>query len=95
MGSNIVLSKGNTLCIKHHHHPNPPKPGTVLKNLYMKPSKLSTANLVKQLNVSSKTIADIVHNRSRITLDLAVKLSTVFEPKPDFWLNIQSNYDLW
>jgi addiction module HigA family antidote len=55
----------------------------------MKPSKLSTANLAKQLNVSSKTISDIINNRARITLDLAVKLSTVLEPKPDFWLNIQ------
>jgi addiction module HigA family antidote len=61
----------------------------------MKPSKLSTTNLAKQLNVSPKTISDIVHKRSRITLDLAVKLSTVFEPKPDFWLKIQTNYDLW
>jgi addiction module HigA family antidote len=78
-----------------HKTSPPPQPGTVLKNLYMKPSKLSTANLAKQLNVSSKTISDIINNRARITLELAVKLSTVFEPKPDFWLNIQTNYDLW
>ncbi|KPA09982.1 Addiction module antidote protein, HigA [Candidatus Magnetomorum sp. HK-1] len=74
---------------------SPPQPGAVLKNLYMKPSDLTTANLAKQLNVSPKKISDIIHNRARITLDLAVKLSSVFSPKPDFWLNIQTNYDLW
>ncbi|ETR65403.1 MAG: XRE family plasmid maintenance system antidote protein [Candidatus Magnetoglobus multicellularis str. Araruama] len=78
-----------------HKTSPPPQPGTVLKNLYMKPSKLSITNLAKQLNVSRKTISDIINNRARITLDLAVKLSTVFEPRPDFWLNIQTNYDLW
>jgi len=58
----------------------------------MKPSKLSTANFAKQLNVSRKTISDIINNRARITLDLAVKLSTVFEPKPkgnEFSLNFR------
>jgi len=73
----------------------PPQPGAVLKKLYLKPSNISTANLANQLDVSLKTISDIINNRARITLDLAVKLSTVFSPKPDFWLNIQTNYDLW
>ena len=53
-----------------HKTSPPPQPGTVLKNLYMKPSKISTANLAKQFNVSSKTISDIINNRAR---NLSVK----------------------
>jgi addiction module HigA family antidote len=64
-----------------HKTSPPPQPGTVLKNLYMKPSKLSTTNLAKQLNVTPKTISDVINNRARITLDHNQKLPSLFKNK--------------
>ena len=39
-------------------------------------------------------IAEIVNNRRRITADTALRLSLYFGNSPEFWLNLQTHYDL-
>lgn len=47
------------------------------------------------LGVSRKTLSKIINERGAITPDMALRLSRAFDTTPDFWLNLQKNYDLW
>jgi addiction module HigA family antidote len=42
----------------------------------------------------SDRIAEIVNNRRRITADTALRLALYFGNSPEFWLNLQTHYDL-
>jgi antitoxin HigA-1 len=47
------------------------------------------------LGISRKTLSKIINERGAITPDMALRLSRAFDTTPDFWLNLQKNYDLW
>jgi addiction module HigA family antidote len=47
------------------------------------------------LGISRKTLSKIINERGAITPDMALRLSRAFNTTPDFWLNLQKNYDLW
>jgi plasmid maintenance system antidote protein VapI len=44
--------------------------------------------------ILSDRIAEIVHGRRGITPDTALRLARYFDTTPEFWLNLQINYDL-
>ena len=73
----------------------PPRPGLVLKKLYLEPLDISHETLAKKSGIPQKTVSDLVNNRTEITIDLSKKLTKFFETEPDFWINLQTNYDLW
>jgi len=73
----------------------PSHPGHILKNMYLKPLKLSITKLAATLNVSRKTVSAIVNEHKSITPDMALRLSMAFDTTPDLWINLQKNYDLW
>ncbi len=47
------------------------------------------------LGISRKTLSKIINERGAITPDMALRLSRAFNTTPDFWLNLQKNFDLW
>jgi addiction module HigA family antidote len=55
---------------------------------------LSQNQLAKAIGISPNRIAEIVNNRRRITADTALRLGLYFGNSPEFWLNLQTNYDL-
>ena len=73
----------------------PSHPGSVLKNLYLIPLKVSNTQLAETLNVSRKTISTIVNERASVTPDMALRLARAFGTSPELWLNLQKSYDLW
>lgn len=74
---------------------SPGHPGGILKRQYMEPLGLSVTDLAEALHVSRKTISKIVNKRGAITAEMALRLSQAFKTTPQFWLNLQQNYDLW
>jgi antitoxin HigA-1 len=56
--------------------------------------RLSQSRLALAIGISPNRIADIVRNRRRITADTALRLSVYFGNSPEFWLNMQTHYDL-
>jgi addiction module HigA family antidote len=50
--------------------------------------------LAKAIGISPNRIAEIVNNRRRITADTALRLSLHFGNSPEFWMNLQTHYDL-
>ena len=74
----------------------PAHPGRILKNLYLSPLGVSNTELAHALGVSRKAISNIVNEHKSVTPEMALRLSRAFpNTSPEFWLNLQKNYDLW
>ena len=69
-------------------------PGEMLKEEFLAEYGLSQNQLAKAIGISPNRIAEIVNNRRRITADSALRLSLYFGNSPEFWMNLQSHYDL-
>src|SRR5436309_7272746 len=72
----------------------PVHPGEVLREDFMKPLQLSVNRLALDLHVPATRIAEIAHERRRITADTALRLARYFKTNAEFWLNLQNFYDL-
>ncbi|WP_288711826.1 HigA family addiction module antitoxin [uncultured Bilophila sp.] len=69
-------------------------PGEILLEEFLKPMDITPHALAIALGVPATRIADIVHQRRAVTADTAARLSRYFGTTPDFWLNLQSAYDI-
>ena len=72
----------------------PVTPGEMLREEFLVEYGLSQNALAKAIGISPNRIAEIVHNRRRITADTAVRLALYFGNSPEFWMNLQTHYDL-
>jgi addiction module HigA family antidote len=72
----------------------PVTPGEMLKEEFLDEYGLSQNRLAKAIGISPNRIAEIVNNRRRITADTALRLGLYFGNSPEFWLNLQTHYDL-
>jgi addiction module HigA family antidote len=72
----------------------PVTPGKILAEEFLAGYGLTQAALAKVLGISPNRIAEIVHNRRRITADTAVRLGLYFGTTAEFWQNLQAHYDL-
>ena len=72
----------------------PIHPGEIIKEEYLIPLGMSAHALALELKVPAPRINDIVRERRSITPDTALRLSRYFNTTPEFWLNLQSAYDL-
>ncbi len=72
----------------------PVTPGEMLKEEFLVEYGLSQNQLAKAVGISPNRIAEIVNNRRRITADTALRLSLYFGNSPEYWMNLQTHYDL-
>jgi addiction module HigA family antidote len=72
----------------------PIHPGETLREDFMKPLNLTANRLAIHLRVPAARIGEIVNGRRAITADTALRLARYFEMSPQFWTNLQANYDL-
>lgn len=72
----------------------PVTPGDMLKHEFLAEYGMSQNELAQAIGVSPNRIAEIVNNRRRITADTAVRLALFFGNSAEFWMNLQSWYDL-
>ena len=72
----------------------PVTPGEMLRDEFLAEYGLSQNHLAKAIGISPNRIAEIVNNRRRISADTALRLSLYFENSPEFWMNLQTHYDL-
>ena len=72
----------------------PARPGEVLSELYLEPLGMKASALAKRLSVPRARIERLVKGETSISVDTAVRLSAYFETTPEYWLNLQSNWDL-
>ncbi len=72
----------------------PVHPGEILREEYLVPLNLSMNRLALDLRVPVTRIAEIVHESRAITVGTALRLARYFNTTPQFWLNLQTRYDL-
>lgn len=69
-------------------------PGEILREEFLKPLNITQYRLAKDINVSPRRVNEIVHGMRSITADTALRLGRYFGVSPQFWLNLQSHYEL-
>jgi addiction module HigA family antidote len=72
----------------------PIHPGTILLEEFLKPMDISQYRLAKDTSVPARRINEIVHGKRSITADTALRLGKFFNMTAQFWMNLQSRYDL-
>jgi addiction module HigA family antidote len=73
---------------------DPITPGEILREDFMVPMKISINKLSRDLVVPPNRISAIVNGKRGITADTALRLERYFGVEAQFWLNLQSEYDL-
>ena len=74
---------------------NPPHPGEFIKEVYLEPLEISPRRVALRLKVSPSTFSRLLKGQSRISPEMALRLSKCLGRSPESWLVMQDNYDLW
>lgn len=72
----------------------PIHPGEILREDFLKPLGLTANRLAINLRVPAARIGEIVNGRRAITADTALRLARYFGTSPQFWTNLQANYEI-
>ena len=74
------------------HHPHP---GEFISGVYLEPNGISGHELAEKLDVAASTLSRILKGTSRVTPEMALRLSKALGRSPESWLAMQDAYDLW
>jgi addiction module HigA family antidote len=72
----------------------PIHPGEILLEEFLLPMSITQYRLAKDISVPQRRIGEIVKGKRSITADTALRLGRYFGMEAQFWLNLQSRYDL-
>ena len=72
----------------------PIHPGEILREEFLAPLGLSASALAVELKVPAPRVNDVVRDRRAVTPDTALRLSWYFGTSPEFWMDLQTAYDL-
>ncbi len=72
----------------------PVHPGVVLADDFLRGKNISQCRLAKGIGVPARRIKEIVQGKRGITAETALRLGKFFGIEPQFWMNLQSHYDL-
>ena len=74
---------------------NPPHPGAFITDVYLEPNGISGRELAAKLNVAPSTLSRILKGASRVSPEMALRLSKSVGRSPESWLTMQDAHDLW
>lgn len=69
-------------------------PGEILLEEFLEPLEISQYRLAKDINVPARRVNEIVLGKRSVTADTALRLGLYFNTSPEFWMNLQTYYDL-
>ena len=72
----------------------PVHPSETLLEEFLKPMGISQYRLAKDISVPACRINEIIHGKRAITADTALRLGRYFSMSPEFWIGLQTHYDL-
>jgi antitoxin HigA-1 len=73
---------------------SPTHPGDLLKRRVLPATELSVTEAARRLGVTRQTLNNLVNRKSGVSAEMAIRLSLAFGSTPEFWLTMQTNYDL-
>ena len=69
-------------------------PGEILFEEFLEPMHISAYRLAKESHIDQTRISKIIKGKRRISIDTALRFSKFFDTTPEFWINLQTHYDL-
>ena len=73
----------------------PPHPGEFIQDIYLDPHGISGRELAEKLDVAPSTLSRILKGSSRVTPEMALRLSKALGRTSESWLSLQDAHDLW
>jgi addiction module HigA family antidote len=73
---------------------NPPHPGELIKE-YMEGLGLTVTALAAHLQVTRAALSRVVNGRAAVSAEMALRLAAAFKSRPELWIELQAQYDLW
>lgn len=73
---------------------NPAHPGLMLKEMVLDELDITVSEAAKRLDVDRTTLSRLLNGHIALSVDMALRLSKALGSTPNFWLNMQQNYDL-
>lgn len=74
---------------------NPPHPGEFIIEVYLEPNHLSGRELALKLGVAASALNRVLKGTSRVSPEMALRLSKGLGRSPESWLAMQYGHDLW
>lgn len=72
----------------------PVHPGEILRDEFLIPLEISVDRLAQAIKVSRPRLNDIVRGRRSVTTETALRFGHYLDTTPEFWINLQTRYDL-
>ena len=73
----------------------PTHPGEVLRYEYLEELNMTQQQLADAIGITRVRVNEIILGKRSITPDTAFRLAKFFNTTPEFWINLQSHYDMW
>jgi antitoxin HigA-1 len=73
---------------------SPIHPGEILREEFMVPMDLSSNALANALGITAARVNEIVREKRGVTADTALRLARYFGSSPEFWMNLQKDFEL-
>jgi addiction module HigA family antidote len=73
----------------------PTHPGEMLLEEFLKPLGMSQADAARKVRVSSNRLNELIRKKRGVTAETALRLADLLGTSPEFWLNLQTTWDLW
>lgn len=72
----------------------PIHPGEILQEDFLIPMNISAYKLAKETFIDQTRISEIIRGKRSISIDTALRFAKFFGTTPEFWINIQTQYDM-
>ena len=73
----------------------PSHPGEILLEEFLKPREMTQSELSEQLEIPLQRVNSIINGKRGVTPETAILLARFLETTAEFWMNLQTKYDLW
>lgn len=73
----------------------PTHPGEILLEEFLNPRSLTQSALAASLDIPLQRVNGIVNGKRGVTPETAILLARYFDTTAEFWMNLQTKYDLW
>jgi len=73
----------------------PTSPGEMLLEEFLRPAGLTQAEAARRMAIPLNRLNEIVKGKRGVTADTALRLARLFKMSPEFWMNLQVDWDLW
>jgi len=91
-GSAVPLGGFSTMLPKNRQ---PTHPGEILRYEYLEELNMTQQKLADAIGITRVRINEIILGKRAITPDTAFRLAKFFNTTPEFWIGLQTNYDMW